>query len=454
MHKKEKYYLFLIVLYSFIFSVVMAFIVPPFESPDEQLHLSYINYISKYHELPDQYEGIANPEKFVGQGHQPPLYYIIIATLNYVVNDGQQISVYENPNYKHIWYGGTEGKVPRFNNYSKTPFTSSGDKDMFYFLRLVSALIGVATMIFIYKISNLIIEDRRYLFLSVFFAASLPQFAFINGVINNDSLAFMLSTISIYYIFRIIKNQNSLKDFILLGIFAGLSIICKKTLFFLLPGILTVFIFLFIRKKLNTAVLIKRALLVILLISVISFAYFYRNLTIYGDILGSKMEVDTMPQHVEIKSLFSYFFAVKFFPIIYHSFIGSFGWMNVKLPLYIYIIYTIIFGLSLYGYAREIKRKKTIDANYIIGLLLIVFCTSVIIYVNFIFTQPQGRYILPVVSAVSVLFSTGILLFNKYFYMRKYESISLITIALFFLFSDIISIITLVLFYYTPDAYL
>ena len=224
-------YLLVIFIYYILFSIVMALIVPPFESPDEQLHLSYINYIAKYESLPNQYEGIKNPEKFVGQGHQPPLYYILMATLNYAVNNNQQVVVIEHPNYKHIWYGGTEGKVPRFNNFTYNPFLSGENKRMFYLFRFFSILFGTVTVIFSYKIITFFTDKKIYILLSTLFVSSLPQFVFINSVINNDSLAFMCVTISIYYIFKILKSPDKIKDYIILGVITGISVVTKKLFF-------------------------------------------------------------------------------------------------------------------------------------------------------------------------------------------------------------------------------
>ena len=121
----------------------------------------------------------------------------------------------------------------------------------------------------------------------------------------------------------------------------------------MIPGILTAFLILYFREKIKAITIIKRIVIVFALILIISISYFYRNQVLYGDILGSQMEIDTMPQHVEIKSLFSSFFIIKFFPVAYHSFIGSFGWMNVKLPIYIYLLYSALFVIVFIGFFKD-----------------------------------------------------------------------------------------------------
>src|SRR5438105_4538939 len=147
-------------IYFVFFSLIFAFLIPPFEAPDEQLHLQYINYISKYKTLPDQYEGLRVNEKYVGQGHQHPLYYILTGTLNYLFNSDGVISYNLIPNKNHFWYGGSEGKVPAFNHVYNNVFQNSEDRIIFYIIRAFSIIFCLFTILFVFKISRLFFTDN------------------------------------------------------------------------------------------------------------------------------------------------------------------------------------------------------------------------------------------------------------------------------------------------------
>jgi hypothetical protein len=39
-----------------IFAILMVFIIPPGEAPDEPAHIYYVNFVANYGELPNQYD--------------------------------------------------------------------------------------------------------------------------------------------------------------------------------------------------------------------------------------------------------------------------------------------------------------------------------------------------------------------------------------------------------------
>jgi 4-amino-4-deoxy-L-arabinose transferase-like glycosyltransferase len=449
----EKKILALILLYFITFAITLTFIVPPFESPDENLHLDYINYLSKYGKLPNQYEDYKNPEKYVGQGHQPPLYYILMSSLNHAVNNGEEVKLVFNHNKKHSLFGGTEGKVPNFDYYNVSAFPDGRTERVFYLFRIISILFGVITLIYIYKIAKLVYDDSRTVMISLFIAASMPQFVFMNAVINNDSLAIMFMSMIVYYFFRIIKNPDGLKNYILAGILIGISVVTKKTLLFAIPGAVIPAAYFMYKNKANRAIILRNISILLFVAILISSAYFIRNQILYGDLLGSQMELDTMPQHIERKSIFSSFFIINFIPTIYHSFIGSFGWMNVKLPLSVYGIISLIFVSSAAGYLAYIRSTafSNVLVNY--GFILIALSLAVLVYANLNFTQAQGRYMLPLISVISMNVIYGIGLFAEKFKVKKYIKSIYFIIAIIMLISAITSIVTICSFYYTAEVY-
>lgn len=450
----EKKTLAVIIIYFIAFALTLTFIVPPFESPDEDLHLDYINYLSKYGKLPNQYEDYKNPAVYVGQGHQPPLYYIIMSSVNYITNGGKEVKLIVNHNKKHSLFGGTEGKVPNFDYFNVNAFPDGGTKRVFYLFRIISILFGIVTLLYIYKTIKLVFEDKRIILLSLFVAASTPQFVFMNAVINNDSLAIMFMSMVVYYFFRIISNPAGLKDYIIAGILIGFSVITKKTLLFAIPGVLLLSLYFIYKNKADRNVILKNLSVLLFLTIIISSAYFIRNQILYGDLLGSQMELDTMPQHIEHKSLFSSFFILKFFPTIYHSYIGSFGWMNVKLPLGIYGLVSLVFISSVAGYVLHIRTNAFSNTYINYGFILIILAIGVLVYANLNFTQAQGRYMLPLISVISINIVYGLKLLSERFKFNNRINMVYIIVALIMFVSVIASIVTIYMFYNSASVYI
>jgi len=219
-------------VYFIIFSLLYVIIIPPFETSDENLHLQYINYVSKFGDLPNQYEGMRDSSKFVGQGHQHPLYYILMGAVVSLLSGDGKVDVTPEFNKNHIWGGGTEGAVPVFS-HTGNDFKSDSDKNLFYLFRIFSVLFSFINLFFIYKIALTVLKDSKLAYLSMFLAASLPQYQFLSSAITNDNMTAMFATISVYYLIMIFGNPEKTKNFLLFGLFFGLGLLTKKTLMFL-----------------------------------------------------------------------------------------------------------------------------------------------------------------------------------------------------------------------------
>jgi 4-amino-4-deoxy-L-arabinose transferase-like glycosyltransferase len=228
------------------------------------------------------------------------------------------------------------------------------------------------------------------------------------------------------------------------GIILGLSLITKKTLFYLIPGIFIIYFYLFFSSGKNFAV-VKQILISFLIVLLISSWFFIRNKVIYSDILALQMERSTMQSLIKEKSIFSFYFITPFSPSIVRSFIGVFGWMNLPLHTSIYIVYLIPMLSSVAGLYRYLKSK---DKQFVYVYSLIIFfaiCLGGIIYFNLTFTQSQGRYMFPVLSSISLLFTIGITTIIKKY---KISEIMIYIITVFFVITDLLSIFTLYNFYY------
>ncbi len=438
--------LYICLLYFMIFSSLFTFIVPAFEAPDEVGHISYINFLQKHKTLPDQaVDSLKEPL----QGHQPPLYYLALYSINYAFNSDKPIEYKLALNPLHVWNGGKNQHVPYYMHIDN----AGSPGNFFHVFRLISVLLGMLNIVFIYKIALIVLKDKQAALLPVIFAATLPQFAFISGVINNDNPVNLFSTMSIYYLLKMLNEPGNVRNYILTGLSIGLGIITKKTIYFIFP--VTAFVIV-LNLLANSPAERKRAARGTFFAAasalLISSLYLYHNIASYGEVVGLKEEFSTFGKF-DSHSLFSYYFIYPFSQEFFKSFVGYPGLMNVLLPKIFYLFYAVLFGAGFLSVVIRFKKILKERQGSIVLFLAIAACMAGIIYFNTLLSQFQGRFLFPVISAVFVSVSIGLIEFAGIFRrpgFKKYLAPALIAALIIF---DIMSVIVTYKFYFTPSQY-
>lgn len=382
-----------ILLHYFLFATLFAFFVPVFEVPDEPAHLAYINFLSAHGTLPNQYD----PARTVpDEGHQPPLYYALGALLCRVSMPDGVVSV--EPVIQRPPGSDLPENIPIYRHLTGRIFPSASDQRGFYLLRMMSVGMGLLHLLCIYLLARRILQDVRWASVPVAFAATLPQFLFISGGINNDNLANLLSTVCLYRLHLVLAAPENSRGYLWLGIFLGLGLLTKKTLFFIIPGILLIVAYLLWKRQVDPKVLLKNLFLLFGVILLLSGWWYFRNYQLYGDFLGTEMEKRTLPGLVDEKSLSSRYFLKSFWLTTGVSFIASFGWMNVTLPSPVFAFYFLILLAGIGGFLLSWRIGQNPHASFI--TLFILLCLGGIVYYNLTYTQPQGRFLFPVLSLI------------------------------------------------------
>ena len=126
----------------------------------------------------------------------------------------------------------------------------------------------------------------------------------------------------------------------------------------------------------------------------------------------------------------------------YISFIGNFGYMKYKLPILIYLGYTIIIGMGLIGYFKRIrdiiKDKKSLFFNLALISCIII---PIILSIKYSYStdyQPQGRYIYPMFTGFIIIITLGFEKLNNLIKL-KHKNKLINIIALFIIISFIIA---------------
>ncbi len=432
-------------------ALVYALLVPPFEAPDEPDHLAYINFIAERGLLPNQYD---SDRAVPREGHQPPLYYALGALIVRFTQPDNRVDVNPIPHRPpDLRY---PPDIPIYRHVGQPIFPTPADRVGFYLLRLMSVLLATLNVALAIRLVGVLFAhphsalptlnppEKERIQLALVFLLGIPQFAFISGVINNDNLANLLATAVLLSLLCLLRGENVLWRWAGVGILLGLGLLAKKTLLFLLP-LVGVVAWLQLRafgRKVLVGLLIALGA-----IGLVSGWWFYRNWVLYGDWSGTAMEVRTLPELVDEKPLFSRYFLASFWRVLFGSAIAGFGWMNVVLPRPVYWVAWLILGVSLLGLIRAWKRT---GIPLRLALLAVGLCVAGIVYYNLTFTQPQGRFLFPVLTLLCGLLAWGI---SAWWDGRVPRWVLLFAIGLATAF-HLISWATLYLFYYPEHRYI
>jgi len=427
--KADRYswiWLALLCLYGFIHSATYALSNPVYESPDEPGHLEFVNRIASGKSLPNQYD----PHQFLAEGHQTPLYYVSAGLL--LRATGGPISV-------SLPVSNTNPPAPYFN-HGPNPFKSSRDKAFFYGLRLVGSLLVGLTVLQVGRAARLILPVGHVWLCAPLLVAALPQFAFIGSNISNDGLAAFFGACVVYAVALCKSDPAVRKHWILLGVYVGLAFLSKKNAIVLAPSVL---VFLGAwrlyepsqARPLGRNVLSACAVALLLLLPVL-----LRNQMLYGELLGNKMETETMPNLVFSQSLHSWHFHYVFPHVVPVSYVAEFGWMSVEVKPF--FVWRMVWFIGICGGLSVLAlfdRERAAVA---------IFCWAAflanvagLVYYNLLFPQAQGRLLFPTLAAVAMLFAIGLFEVSRHVNSRV-KVLAFLPLVVWFVWFDVLCFYT------------
>ncbi len=382
-----------------VFALCLAFLVPPYEAPDEPSHVHYATFIATRGELPNQLDPTRRVE---GQGHQGPLAYVVMAALLRLATPDGDLPVRIAPNRAHAWNGGGALEVPLFDP-ARPAFASERERAVFYGLRLLSVLYGLLTLVVLERTVRMMGADAPTRFVAVVLAATLPQFVFVSAYVTADGLLILLATLTAHEVVRTARAPDRLGPYVGLGLALGAALLVKKTALFLLPGVGLTLLALVATGRARLGDVVRRGAVMACVVLAVSGALFVRNTLVYGDPLGSAMERATLGTLMHPRSLWDPYFADYFPRILSASFVGLLGWVNVWLPAPVYWCYAVLGGLAAIG---VVMRRR--DPWTRLAATFAALCLLGIVVFNLTFPQPQGRYLFAALPFLAFLAAVGL----------------------------------------------
>ncbi len=248
-HKLSKIEMILFIVLIFVFALYSVFIAINLEVqiiPDEPAHFLFSKYYATTLGIPPDIPETYSLGWYIS--HNPFLYFWINAR---VINLVRMI----NP--------------------------SVNDTSLLHILRLLSSLYTIGTLVFLLKLSCLIIPKKGWRILPVFLLSNTLMFVFLSGGVNYDNMAIFFSMASVYYLTLVFTGRDYQKNTLRSVIYICLGCLVKFTILPLaLPMFLAWFLFT-VHKRKDIFPLQFRETQTILM-TVVLFILLLGNLLIYG----------------------------------------------------------------------------------------------------------------------------------------------------------------------------
>ena len=360
-------------------------------APDERQHANYIRAVinNRLPVLDPQATDLG--EEY--QSHQPPLYYLAASRVGQLT-------------------GQTDVESQSFGRV----------------IRLFNCMIGAAGVVGVFFAAFWATKREDIALVSAAFAALLPMNCALSGAISNDPLLFTLISWSFAYCAQALNNEDesyTKKYLVLAAVFTGLACITKSSGLVALAGFVVTLVML--RKQVPRKTLGAVGLHAL----AIALPVWIRNQVIYGDPLAQKVFKEAFTGSAQKSMIIAQIEGSNAAgsPEVQYwlnwvgywtarSFIGVFGnmdiWLNGKSgpydndPNLLYKGLIAVIALGKMSFLLHLRNKwSEIRKPVLIGLLISVLTGLLFIGFNMTYFQAQGRYLLPALAPLSLMFAIG-----------------------------------------------
>jgi 4-amino-4-deoxy-L-arabinose transferase-like glycosyltransferase len=385
---------------------------PIFEGPDEGQHYRYARWIAQTGTLPDP----ASVQR--GEMHQAPLYYLLAAPIIALNGDADFEQVI---GLKNAWAGyafavpGHDNKNGHLHPRNQSfPYIGSPVARAVHLIRMIGVLAGLGTVLASYHTAKLLWPERPEPGIAVAgFAAVMPQFLYMNSVVNNDGLLFLFSSLSLYYVIKQLRFGPSLRDAVLLGAALGGALLTKVSALFLVFPVGLAVLLQFRRWW-------KVAAVTLGVVAVIAGWWYLRNWLLYGDPTNLNALYVTWEGERISKHGLAFDMGLQRVPFAYSTFWARFGSGMVAMPGWVYQFYDALTAIVLIGLlvgavrvAYRMKQgvrpdKLSIQQGLVIGVFALAWIGALVFHASSAWSGNQGRYLIPALTAWAVIFAVGL----------------------------------------------
>lgn len=389
---------FLVVTGAFLLlALSWGFCLPAFEAADEQSHYAFMVFIKDHWRLPRQ---LPLPAEVAGEGHQPPLYYLLGALWLRLAHPGA--SSVELPRRPGISFD----RQPVFFDQDPGPYPGAwpASHTPVHELRALQVVLPLATLACLWLLLARLAPGTGAPRVAYAVMALNPAWCQLAGALNNDHTA--TTTFSVVLTLLVLAAANGRLESCgppVLGVSLGLGMLAKLSILPLLP-LTWMAVWIWSHRK------TRDEAWVILVPTAIAGWWYVRNAMLYGDPFGWAMHRLTCSQNLHEKPVLEmgwwWFWLVRSF----ESFWSVFGWMTWRAPLAVTWTFAATVAAAAVGLVK--RGWRTLSAGERRAGLLLALATAALVTgvarFNLEFDPPEGRYFYPALVAWGTALAWGL----------------------------------------------
>ena len=393
--------------------------VPVFEAPDESDHFRYAAYLSHRGELPLIPGTATNLGAAAGfdeeqLAHHPPLYYATLALAMKAAGHGDTtFSIRKNPHFNE------DGHFARHLTWIHARdelWPVSNEVRMYWGLRFLSVLCGLATLLLTWRLGLLVFPNRPAIAdLAVLLMVCLPMWSFMHGVLDNGNLATVVShAVLLVICAALLHGGFRLNHGLGLGLLTGVALITKLTSLFLLPLLAFACGWSLWRCPGKRQQTWLSGVIALALIAGIAGWFFWHNLQLYGDPLGEAAHARNYAINAIPENLVWEWLTGDFLLLLGGSLLGNLGWMVLPMPAWLGWLALVVLAVGVFGLGTAWVQRAPLgqgEAPRVLLAFLVLAAALVFLFTarfNMKFGQPQGRYLFPALGPMALLLSLGL----------------------------------------------
>lgn len=305
-------------------------------------------------------------------------------------------------------------------------------------MRFFSIALACGTIFYTYRLGLLLTQNDTISLAAAFFVAFNPMFIYVSASVNNDNLSTLIGTLLLYYVTRqlLATQPPRIRDYMILGAFAGIGMLAKFQLGFFLPIIALCLALLSWRYR-NMSIVIIGGLLSGGLTILIAGWWYFRNWQLYGDPTGVDAFLDVVGRQPasDVPTLIS-----NEYESFLRTFWGMFGWVNVPMTSWIYLVFYGIAIMALIGLLIDIRPQsfRIWHSQQFVRWLAVIWVLVVLIALirwSMLTTASQGRLLYAAIAPIGIGISSGLFSFIQLLRLPK------LTISLPILWFGIIALV-------------
>lgn len=437
-------YLPLLIAISLIQGLIYSAIIPPWQAPDEPRHFEYVKLL---------YE----KRRLVGWGDvTPAVEQEIIASMdryNFWQLGIVHAQVFPSEglpqSFKDIWTPGVSHELHQpplayLVYVTVLPFAGSDTATQLYAMRFMSVIMGTLLVLTAYLTMAELFPEDPFMFIGVpAFIAFLPMHAYTTSVLTNDNLAALLVSLVILLQVISLRRGFSASRLSVSVILLGLGVFTKRTALVALPIILVVIAIHLWRTGFRLHLAWKKVAafsgILLLFVGVAALNWDRLRDSLFRLIPGFDRALQSFlyiylfyfvrpaASHRYSLDPTKYFSAGslayyrRFFQMLFETFWARFGWVNVRLYPFCYLLIGLVCLVSAVGLGAFVRKRRTVrPMSFWQKDTLLMFFAAIIFGFGMLVVKmvrdwdnvprplAQGKFLFPVIIPIAALFMIGL----------------------------------------------